>query len=57
MTIEELKNIRDKYEEVEAGKRGGWFDCGEYESLKQNWFDDYGMRLIKEIERLSMILR
>jgi len=41
---------RKKYQQIIDGRKGGWFDPGEYEELKQQWFDKFGMHLIEALE-------
>ena len=50
-TMSELtKKAREKYQHILDGKEGHWFDPGEYEYLKQEWFNDFALRLIESLE-------
>lgn len=51
MDEETLANARKEYQHILQGRAGRWFDPGEYEQLKQQWFDKYGMKLIEALEK------
>lgn len=42
-----LEKARKEYDNIILGKEGRWFDPGEYEDLKQQWFDTYALRFIQ----------
>ena len=48
--MEMVKEARKKFEEIHAGKEGHWFDLGEYEFLKQEFFDKYASCLLSLAE-------
>lgn len=44
------EKAREKYQHILDGKAGRWFDLGEYEQLKQEWFDKFALELIESLE-------
>lgn len=44
------RQARKDYQEIINGRAGSWFDPGEYEDLKQKWFDKYALQLIESLE-------
>lgn len=49
MNREQVETARSKFEEI----HDGWFDPGEYEQLKQDWFDEYGEMLLEIAEKAT----
>jgi hypothetical protein len=45
-----VEKARKEYQHILDGREGRWFDPGEYEDLKQRWFDTYALRLIQSAE-------
>ena len=46
----DLEKARSDYEHILLGREGRWFDPGEYEDLKQRWFDTYALGLVESLE-------
>jgi hypothetical protein len=53
MSREQVERARSKYQEIHDGREGHWFDPGEYEQLKQDWFDEYGEMLLELAEKAT----
>ena len=49
----QFEKIKEKVKSVHDGRAGRWFDPGEYEYLKQEFFDEQVPVLISMIEDLK----